>query len=176
MYAIAHLADGGAAGATAGAASTLASMPYVGASGDVRARCFDHIEGLPKKGTNRTLRGFFEPIPRHERAAHAGVALVFGLNEVHPTYLDALAGGKRKTTAQAQWMLHNLEQRALGSELRKLLNVSDGAYGHGPQAYASTNGKSWAGRPRQNTAARQPARRPASPKHPSRRRAFRDAT
>jgi hypothetical protein len=39
--------------------------------------------------------------------------LVFGLNEADPTYLEALAGGKRKTADQAQMLLHIFEQRAL---------------------------------------------------------------
>ena len=112
VYAIARLGDGGAAGAAAGTASAPPSTPYMGASGDACKRCFDHIVRLPEKGTNRVLRAFFAHFHPHERAARAGVALVFGLGEVDPTFLDALAGGKRKTADQAQMMLHILEQRA----------------------------------------------------------------
>ena len=83
---------------------------------------------------NGSMGIFLPPLPL------AGVALVFGLNEVHHTYLDALAGGKRKTAAQAQWMLHNLEQRALGGELSNLVNANDGAFSHGVQANAAANG------------------------------------
>jgi hypothetical protein len=139
VYAIARLGDGGAAGAAAGTASAPPSTPYMGASGDACKRCFDHIVRLPEKGTNRALRAFFAPFHPHERAARAGVALVFGLGEADPTFLDALAGGKRKTADQAQMMLHILEQRALGGELSNLVNATDGAFGHGVFANAAPN-------------------------------------
>ena len=140
VYAIAFLGDGGAAGAAAGTAAEPPSKTYLGASGHAPGRCYDHIERLPEKGTNRVLRARFAPFQPGERAARAGVALVFGLNEADPTFLDALAGGKRKTADQAQMMLHILEQRALGGELSNLVNANDGAFSHGVQANAAANG------------------------------------
>ena len=66
------------AGAAAGTAAEQPSKTYLGASGHAPGRCYDHIVRLPEKGTNRKLRARFAPFQPGERAARAGVALVFG--------------------------------------------------------------------------------------------------
>ena len=105
----------------------------------MRKRVHAHTVGLPEKGTHRELRAFFVRFLAQERASHACVAIVMGLNEVHPSFLDALAHGKKTTADQAAWMVHRLEHGVLGPELAHLANAHDGAYSHGVQANASAN-------------------------------------
>ena len=121
-------------------ASAPPEKPYVGGTGDVRKRAHAHIVRLPPKGSNRALRTFFERYLGLERAARADVAIVYGLNEVHDSFFDALAAGKPPTADQAAWLVHRLEHGVLGSELAHLANAHDGAYSHGVQANASANG------------------------------------
>ena len=54
--------------------------------------------------SNRELRTFFERFPPQERAARADVAVVYDLNEVHPSFFDALAADKPPTADQAAWL------------------------------------------------------------------------
>ena len=131
---------GAAGGAEAGVASAPPEKPYVGGTGDVRKRAHAHIVRLPPQGSNRALRTFFERYLGLERAARADVAIVYGLNEVHDSFFDALAAGKPPTADQAAWLVHRLEHGVLGSELAHLANAHDGAYSHGVQANASANG------------------------------------
>ena len=78
-----------------------------------RKRVHAHTVGLPEKGTHRELRAFFVRFLAQERASHACVAIVMGLNEVHPSFFDALAADKPPTADQAAWLVHRLEHGVL---------------------------------------------------------------